>query len=175
MTAASDSNASVASGPCSPRNIGQPIRAKTEKRISQTTFPASRGDRVGPDELRNLRAEVARLQDDAQRESRQRELLVNKIGALKKDLRITLDDNRVLADLLDERRRSCVGASAKKTAFKQETAFDTARELFKRMLADDAAAEAAKSASVSKTSSGGYLSREFRNRLSTDPYIHDAL
>jgi chromosome segregation ATPase len=103
-----------------------------------------------PQEVQQLRAEVARLraaaQTDAaeisrlnvaaQNDAKERNTLHDMICRLKTELRHALDDNRSLTDGLEERKQQMDAQSAEKEAVARESKLKSAKNLFKSMLED---------------------------------------
>mmetsp|Transcript_56445 Transcript_56445/g.101187 ORF Transcript_56445/g.101187 Transcript_56445/m.101187 type:complete len:177 (-) Transcript_56445:81-611(-) len=91
-------------------------------------------------EMKALRAEVLRLRTTAQREAQERESLVGKIELLKAELRNTLEQNRSLADSLEERRRICADEAVEMEVVPRDSALESAKDLFKQMLGEESRA-----------------------------------
>jgi len=82
-------------------------------------------------ELRALRAEAERLCQSAQGAARQKEELPHLVA----ELRRVLNENRTMNDRLEERKRLLAQAADLQTQAARKSTLDSARDLFKSMLA----------------------------------------
>mmetsp|Transcript_2375 Transcript_2375/g.6700 ORF Transcript_2375/g.6700 Transcript_2375/m.6700 type:complete len:197 (+) Transcript_2375:75-665(+) len=123
------------------------------RRPERASLPAPAGHRrepppqhgAGPtSELLALRAEVARLQEDAKRDALEKEQLRRQVERLQGELRKTMEENRSLWTSNEERKNVLAQATAKEEAAARESALDNARDLFRSMLSDNAAKSAGK-------------------------------
>merc|ERR1719287_157106 len=87
-------------------------------------------------EVKQLRAEVARLRAAAQSDAKERETLHGVIDRLKTELRHALDENRSLTEGLEERKQMLDAQSERREAAARETALNSAKDLFRSMLED---------------------------------------
>lgn len=111
---------------------GTEISQRIER--AERTSQSSRGH--ASTELRALRAEVGRLRASAQCDTEENENLTKKVELLKAELRNTLDENRTLSDLLEERQRLLSQPVVRDEAVVRESALGSAKELFRSMMAD---------------------------------------
>mmetsp|Transcript_45947 Transcript_45947/g.135880 ORF Transcript_45947/g.135880 Transcript_45947/m.135880 type:complete len:158 (+) Transcript_45947:86-559(+) len=111
------------------------------RRPERASLPAqqSAAGPAGPaSEFLALRAEVARLLEDAKRDALEKEQLRRQVERLQAELRKTMEENRSLWASNEERKNVLAQATAKEEAAAKERSLDHARDLFRSMLSDDA-------------------------------------
>mmetsp|Transcript_4556 Transcript_4556/g.7868 ORF Transcript_4556/g.7868 Transcript_4556/m.7868 type:complete len:207 (-) Transcript_4556:213-833(-) len=112
--------------------FGTTSRKKQEPRLERASLPV-RGTEPSA-EVVALREQVARLQAASQRDAQERAELKRQVDLLQVELRQTRDQNRKLAETMDQRKRVVEDTAASDEARHRELALNSARELFRNML-----------------------------------------
>mmetsp|Transcript_56483 Transcript_56483/g.132487 ORF Transcript_56483/g.132487 Transcript_56483/m.132487 type:complete len:207 (+) Transcript_56483:80-700(+) len=121
----------AAASVCEPR-FGTTSRKKPEPRLERASLPV-RGTEPSA-EVVVLREQVARLQAASQRDAQERAELKRQVDLLQVELRQAREQNRKLADSVDQHKRVVEDAAVPDEAKHRELALNSARELFRNML-----------------------------------------